>query len=86
MVQPVGVLAVRIWRDESGQLRSRVMAKLDLSDERESEVSYFSSVENITTTVISWWQRYAALTDSGSAGSDPSETHRASTRSNGMRS
>jgi hypothetical protein len=61
MTNPVGVLAVRIWRDDSGEICTRVMAKLDVLDTGAPEVSFHSSAGEINSVVASWFRRYAAL-------------------------
>ena len=62
MTQPVGVLAVRIWRDESGGIRARVMAKLNVLDQSAAETSYYSSPDAINAAVALWVHRYEAFT------------------------
>lgn len=43
MTRPVGVLALRIWRNEANQLRARVSANLDAADSTAPEISHYSS-------------------------------------------
>ena len=62
MTQPVGVLAVRIWRDENGGIRARVMAKLNVLDPTPAETSHHSSPDAINGAVASWVRRYGAFT------------------------
>jgi hypothetical protein len=63
MSQPVGVLALRIWRDEDGEIRARVMAKLDALDPTAAETSHHSSTDAIDAAVASWVRRYFAFTN-----------------------
>jgi hypothetical protein len=62
MSQPVGVLALRIWRGERGEIRARVSTKLDVVDATPAEFSHHASVEEIDAAVAEWVRRYAALT------------------------
>lgn len=59
MSQPVGVLALRIWRSERGEIRARISAKLDVADATPAEVSYFETPEEIDAAVEAWVRRYA---------------------------
>jgi hypothetical protein len=61
MTQAVGVLAVRIWRNERGETRARVSAKLDVADPSAPTVTYLSPDE-IDAAVREWVDRYAAAT------------------------
>jgi hypothetical protein len=62
MTEQVGVLALRIWRGEAGELRARVSAKLDVADAAPAELSHHASVEEVDAAVAEWVRRYAALT------------------------
>jgi hypothetical protein len=62
MSELVGVLALRIWRGEEGEIRAQVSAKLDVVDATPAELSHHSSVEEIDAAVAEWVRRYAALT------------------------
>ena len=62
MSQPVGVLAVRIWRSEQGETRARVSAKLDVADASPAEVTYHVVAEEIDAAVRAWVNRYVAST------------------------
>lgn len=62
MSELVGVLALRIWRGEEGEIRARVSAKLDVADTTPAELSHHASVEEIDAAVAGWVRRYAALT------------------------
>jgi hypothetical protein len=62
MSELVGVLALRIWRGEAGELRARVSAKLDVADATPAELSHHASVEEIDAAVAAWVRRYAGLT------------------------
>lgn len=61
---PVGVLSVRIWRDERDAevIRVRVMSKLDVLDPGPPEFSYPSSPAGINDAVVSWFRRFKAYT------------------------
>jgi hypothetical protein len=62
MSEPVGVLALRIWRGDEGEIRARVSAKMDVADATPAELSHHASVEEIDAAVAAWIRRYAALT------------------------
>ena len=62
MSQPVGVLAVRIWRTEQGEIRARMSAKLDVADASPAEVTYYVVAEEIDAAVRAWVNRYAEST------------------------
>lgn len=58
MSQPVGVLALRIWRNEQGETRARMSAKLDVADGNAAEVTYYVAPDEIDAAVRAWVRRY----------------------------
>jgi hypothetical protein len=62
MTQTLGILALRIWRNESGQLRASVSAKFDAADSTAPKISYYTSAGELDAAVAAWVQRYSALT------------------------
>jgi hypothetical protein len=62
MSQPVGVLALRIWRSDQGETRARISTKLDVADATAPEVAYFTTVDELDEAVAVWVRRFAAAT------------------------
>lgn len=71
MSQPVGVLALRIWRSERGETRARISAKLDVADATPAEVSYYASPEEIDAAVAAWVRRCVAASERSSTNGMP---------------
>lgn len=65
MSQPVGVLALRIWRSEKGEIRARVSARLDVADATTAHVSYCTSPQEIDAVVSVWVRRCVASQSDG---------------------
>jgi hypothetical protein len=68
MNQPVGVLALRIWRTEDGDIRARVTAMLDVANPAPANISYYASTDELEAAVASWVERFSARRRSRWAG------------------
>lgn len=62
--QAVGVLVLRLWRDEGGHLRARITARLDVEDSEEF-VSTAASPDEILEIVRAWIDDFIAVASGG---------------------
>ena len=63
MSQPIGVLALRIWRNDQGEIRARILTKLDVVDATLAEISYQKSVVEIDAAVATWTRRFVSFSN-----------------------
>lgn len=62
MNQSSGVLALRLWRTDQGELQARLMTKLDVADSAPAETSYLGSVAQVDVAVSKWIRTYVEST------------------------
>ena len=62
MTQSAGVLALRLWWTDQGELKARLMTKLDVVDSTPAEISYLASVAQVDIAVSTWIRRYIEST------------------------
>ncbi|HEX2030415.1 MAG TPA: hypothetical protein VHL78_03300 [Actinomycetota bacterium] len=64
----VGVLVLRLWRDELGVLRARITTRVDISSSEDARVTA-ASADGILEAVRAWVEEFADA--SGGAPTEP---------------
>ena len=62
MTHSVGVLALRLWWTDQGELKARVITKLDVADSTSAEISYPASMAQVDVAVSKWVRKYLEST------------------------